>query len=111
MDLEAAMEHVIADHAERSGKFDNYQYETLNRRGPQGEILVEIQSEDELKKHEGRESTKKLEVTESPVGLIQTLKAEWSNNKNIVFVKPRNIESSGGDVTNQSPRDIIQRLG
>ena len=105
MDLEAAMEHVIADHAERSGKFDNYQYET------QGKILVEIQSEEELKIHEGRESTKKLEVTESPVGLIQTLKAEWSNKKNIVFVKPRNIESSGGDVTNQSPRDIIQRLG
>ena len=107
MNLEAAMEHVIADHAEISGKFDNYQCETLNRR----ERLVEIQSEDELKIHEGRESTKKLEVTESPVGLIQTLNAEWSSNKNIVFVKPRNIESSGSDVTNQSPRDIIQRLG
>ena len=105
MDLEAAMEHVIADHAEISGKFDNYQCKTL------GKILFEIQSEDELKIHEGRESTKKLEVTESPVGLIQTLNTEWSNNKNIVFVKPRNIESSGGDVTNQSPRDIIQRLG
>ena len=77
----------------------------------EGKILVEIQSEDELKIHEGRETTKKLEVTESPVGLIQTLNAEWPSNKNIVFVKPRNIESSGSDVTNQSPRDIIQRLG
>ena len=59
----------------------------------------------------GRESTKKLEVTESPVGLIQTMNADFLNNQNIIFVKPRNIESSGGDVTNQSPRQIIQRLG
>ena len=61
--------------------------------------------------HEGRISTKKLSVTESPVGLVQTDKTDWSNNKNILSVKPRNIESSGDDDTNQSPKQIIQRLG
>ena len=61
--------------------------------------------------HEGRISTKKLTVTESPVGLVQTMNADWSNSKNFLFVKPRNIEASGDDDTNQSPKKIIQRLG
>ena len=61
--------------------------------------------------HEGRISTKKLTVTESPVGLVQTVNADWSKSKNILFVKPRNIEASGDDDTNRSSKQIIQRLG
>ena len=61
--------------------------------------------------HEGRVSTKTPEVTESPVGLIRTINAEWPNNPNENYVKPRNIEASGGDISNQSPKEIGQRLG
>ena len=61
--------------------------------------------------HEGRESTKTLEVTESPVGLIQTVDADWPKSQPSLFVKPRNIEASGGDVSNDSPKQITQRLG
>ena len=61
--------------------------------------------------HEGRKSTKKLAVTGSPVGLVQTVNADWSNSKNILFAKPRNIEASGDDDTNRSSKQIIQRVG
>ena len=73
-------------------------------------IFFEILSEEELMIHERRESTKKMSVTESPVGLIQTENADWSNTQNLIFLKPRNIESSGSDDTNQSQK-IMQRLG
>ena len=61
--------------------------------------------------HEGRESTKTLEVTESPVGLVQTVNADWPKSQPSSFVQPRNIEASGGDVSNDSPKQITQRLG
>ena len=61
--------------------------------------------------HEGRVSTKTPEITESPVGLIRTINAEWPNDPNGNNVKPRNIEASGGDISNQPPKEISQRLG
>ena len=57
------------------------------------------------------ESTKMVEVTESPVGLIQTVNADLPKSQPSLFKKPRNIEASGGDVPNDSPKQIAQRLG
>ena len=124
MDLTEAMEHVIEEHAQQSGKFYNNSLvnncvigffrqkatQLLSRKLFPMKIFFEILSEEELMIHEGRESTKKMLVTESPVGLIQTENADWSNTQNLIFVKPRNIESSGSDDTNQSQK-IMQRLG
>ena len=52
-----------------------------------------------------------VEVTESPVGLIQTVNADWPKSQPSLFKKPRNIEASGGDVPNDSPKQIAQRVG